>query len=284
MSTGRDGTDWQAAASASHEKLLAAVRAGRVDERALDRATVAHMMAALTLTPAPRDPIAHLGAAHVEARRHLAHLAEHDPAKEVRAALGSWTYTPRKALRRVLDHVLDHLNQIDQWLAWQRDGVSPTPTDGWAPSQVTLPEDRLPLVATDLDAWLWRIDQATRLFIQRVGSLSNAEIDWQPPDGGWPLRRVAHHVARDEVFYAASLDEALPEDAMGRYAEASRRLGERLRAGQARVEDASIIYAHLYGAPYTVEEAVREVLTIESELLKDAASRHSQEHAADAVA
>src|SRR5437899_3437706 len=107
---------------------------------------------------------------------------------------------PRKALRRVLDHVLDHLNQIDQWQAWRRDGVAPTPTDGWAPSQVTLPEDRLPLAANDLDAWLWRIDQATRLFTQRVESLSNAELDWQPPDAGWPLRWVAHHVARDEMF------------------------------------------------------------------------------------
>jgi len=30
----------------------------------------------------------------------------------------------------VLDHALDHLNQIGQWLAWQRHGIAPTPTDG----------------------------------------------------------------------------------------------------------------------------------------------------------
>ena len=35
------------------------------------------------------------------------------------AGVGRYTYTPRKTLRRVLDHALDHLNQIDQWLAWQ---------------------------------------------------------------------------------------------------------------------------------------------------------------------
>ncbi len=35
------------------------------------------------------------------------------------AGVGRYTYTPRKILRRVLDHALDHLNQIDQWLAWQ---------------------------------------------------------------------------------------------------------------------------------------------------------------------
>ena len=271
MATVRDAIDWQAALSASQENVLAAARAGRIAGTALTRATVARMMAALTLNPAPRDPVQHLQAAHAEARGHLVRLTDHDPAIEVRAALGSWTYTPRKALRRVLDHVLDHLNQIDQWLAWRRDGVTPTPTDGWAPSQVTLAEDRLPLAASDLDAWLWRIDQATRLFIQRVESLSNDELDWQPPDGGWPLRRVAHHVARDEVFYAASLDDALPEDAMSRYTEASRRLDERLRAGQMRGEDTSIVYAHLYGAPRTLEEVVREVLTVESGLLENAA-------------
>ena len=268
MSTVKEVRDWQIALDASREQVLAAAEAGRVDEPALTRATVARLMAALTLNPAPRDPVQHLEAAHVEARRHLVGFAGHDPAKEVRAALGNWAYTPRKALRRVLDHVLDHLNQIDQWLAWRRDGVTPTPTDGWAPSQVTLPEDRLALAATDLDAWLWRIDQATRLFIQRVASLSDDELDWQPPDGGWPLRRVAHHVARDEVFYATSLDDALPEDALSRFAEASRRLGERVCAVQAHGEDASIVYAHLYGAPYTLEEAAREVLTIESGLLK----------------
>jgi hypothetical protein len=60
-------------------------------------------------------------------------------------SLTSYTYTARKPLRRVLDHTLDHLNQIDQWQLWRRDRVVPTPTDGWAPSTVTLPEDRLPL-------------------------------------------------------------------------------------------------------------------------------------------
>ena len=50
---------------------------------------------------------------------------------------GRYTYTPRKVLRRVLDHSLDHLNQIEQWLRWRRDGLVPTPTDGWVPSTVT---------------------------------------------------------------------------------------------------------------------------------------------------
>ena len=103
------------------------------------------------------------------------------------AGIGRYTYTPRKALRRVLDHALDHLNQIDQWLAWQRHGVVPTPTDGWVPSTVTLPDDRLPLAPADLDAWLWRIDQAARLVVRRAAELSEVELDCSTR-WGWPLR------------------------------------------------------------------------------------------------
>jgi DinB family protein len=247
-------------------------------------------VAAWTLAPAPRDPARHVETAHTQARRHLARLTLHDPARDVLAVMtdelffrltdvqpapltapssvSRFTYTPRKALRRVLDHALDHLNQIDQWLAWQHHAVVPMPTDGWVPSTVTLPDDRLPLAPADLDAWLWRIDQATRLVIQRAAALSRAELDWLPPDGGWPLRRVLHHLARSERLYAAALDEALPDDDPARrYEEASRRLDDAVRAARDRGRDESIVYAGLYGVLQTPEEVVALVLTIESELL-----------------
>src|SRR5439155_2247304 len=137
-------------------------------------------------------------------------------------------------LRRVLDHALDHLNQIDQWLAWQHHAVVPTPTHGWSPSTVTLSEDRLPLGADDLKAWLWRIDQAARLLAQRTAMLSESELDWQPPDGGWPLRRVMHHVARSELLYARGVDGGLPPEPRARYDEATRVLVERLGEARAR--------------------------------------------------
>lgn len=256
----------------------------------LAHATAARAVAAWTLAPAPRDPARHLEAAHAQARRHLAQLTVHDPAREVPAVMtnelfsrltdarpapltapagvGRYTYTPRKALRRVLDHALDHLNQIDQWLAWQRHGVVPTPTDGWVPSTVTLPDDRLPLAPADLDAWLWRIDQAARLVAQRAAELSEVELDWLPPDRGWPLRRVLHHLARSERLYAAALDEALPDDDPSRrYEAACRRLDDGVRAAGERGKDESIVYAGLYGVLQTPEEVVGLVLAIEGELL-----------------
>ena len=256
----------------------------------LAHATAARMVAVHTLTPASRDPVRHLQEAHAQARTHLARLTVHDPSHQVPsfmtnelfsrltdtqpkpltapAGVGRYTYTPRKALRRVLDHALDHLNQIDQWLAWQRDGVVPTPTDGWVGSTVTLPGDLLPLSSSDLDAWLWRVDQAARLVQQRARGLTEAELDWQPPDGGWPLRRVLHHLARSERLYAASIDEALPgDDSTRRYEEACRRLDETLRTAVAGGENASIVYAGLYGVLQSRQEVVDWVLVIESELL-----------------
>ncbi|HWN93354.1 MAG TPA: DinB family protein [Verrucomicrobiae bacterium] len=287
MATGQ----WTEALKSSRDRVLAAGRTGRYGAAALAQSTAARMVAAWTLKPAPVDPVAHVEAEHADARRHLVRLLEHGPGAEVRSpmtnqifsrltqhgvgrtridytSVETYTYTPRKPLRRVLDHALDHLNQIDQWQLWRREGVVPTPTDGWAPSTVTLPEDRLPLTVADLDTWLWRIDQAVRLLAQRAAGLTDDELDWQPPDGGWPLRRVLHHVARSEMLYAASLDDALPENPGARYAEADSRFQARLMAAQARGMDRSIAYPNLYGTMLTPEKVVDELLSCESEVLE----------------
>ena len=281
---------WTEALDRSRESVLAAGRTGRYAAAALAQATAARMVAAWTLAPAPVDPVAHVEAGHADARRHLVRLLEHGQSVEVPSpmtnqifsrltqsgagraridytSVETYTYTPRKPLRRVLDHALDHLNQIDQWQLWRRDGVVPRPTDGWVPSTVTLPEDRLPLTPADLDAWLWRIDQAVRLLAQRAAGLTDDELDWLPPDGGWPLRRVLHHVARSEMLYAASLDEALPDDPVARYAEAVSRFHARLTAAQARGIDGSIAYPNLYGTMFTPEKVVGELLSCEGEVL-----------------
>ena len=272
--------------------MLSAARTGRHREALLAHATAGRIVAAWTLDLAPRDPATHVEATHARTRRHLERLLEKPAGSEVRSPMTSqlytrltqpadpsrrtridytvvesYTYTPRKPLRRVLDHALDHLNQIDQWQQWRRDGVVPTPTDGWVPSTVTLPEDRLPLTAADLDAWLWRIDQAMRLLVQRAAALGEEELDWLPPDGGWPLRRVLHHVARSEVLYAGSFDEALPEDPAARYAEADTRLGQRLGAARARAGDPSIVFPDPYGTLFTPADVVAEVIALERELV-----------------
>lgn len=184
--------------------------------------------------------------------------------------MDAYTYTPRKPLRRVLDHALDHLEQLEQWQRWRRDGVVPTPTDGWVPSTVTIGEDRLPLTAADLEGWLWRIDQAVRLLHARAAALTAEELDWQPPDGGWPLRRVLHHVARSEILYASAFEEALPDTADARYAEADARLGKQLPVALAASGDPSTVFPDPYGTFRTPEAVVDEVLALEGELIAQA--------------
>src|SRR5262245_15794241 len=296
MTITRTTEAWTEALRASYDRVLAAAETGRYRAALLAHAAAGRIVAAWTLAPAPCDPSTHLEATHARCRGHLERLLERPSDVEVRSPMTgqlytrltqpadparhtqvdytvveSYTYTPRKPLRRVLDHSLDHLNQIEQWRRWREDGVVPTPTDGWVGSTVTLPEDRLPLTRSDLDAWLWRIDLAMGLMIQRAARLSDEELGWQPPDGGWPLQRVLHHVARSEVLYAASFDEALPDDPGARYAEADARLRERLSAAHARAADTSVVFPDPYGTFFTPGGVVAEVVALERELVTQTA-------------
>jgi hypothetical protein len=294
MTTTSTMTGGPAALRLSGDRVMAAAAAGHLDTEALATAAAFRTIASWTLAPAPRDPRAHVRAAHAEARPYLTRLTRHPADREVASVMTAelfrrltrrpaapgadrttpapdparYTYTPRKVLRRVLDHALDHLNQIDQWRAWRRDGVIPTPTDGWASSTVTLPEDRLPVADADLEAWLWRIDQAIRLLGGRADELTDDELDWAPPDGGWTLRRVVHHVARSEGLYARALDEAPPGDPLTGYERSGRLLEARFQAARDRGDDPSVVYVSLYGVLYTPETAAREVLDLERGLIE----------------
>ena len=90
-----------------------------------------------------------------------------------------------------------------------------------------LPDDTLAISEGDLDAWVWRLDMSWRLLLHRVAQLSDAQLDWRPSDGGWPLRQVLYHLGRG--FYAAWLDQPLPDEPLARYQEATRRFQARLR-------------------------------------------------------
>lgn len=228
------GDDRQAALAASRGRLLAAASEEANDGTALRRLADREAVLTNCLVPMPVDPAAHVAAAHVWARPYLEQLPRHDPAVTVAIGDAGHAFTPRKVLRRILDHALDHLDQIDQWLSWRQSGVVPTPADGWAGSAVTLDEDRLALTEADLAAWLWRIDLAVGMLERRTAALTAEELDWLPPHGGWTLRRMVHHVAAGERFYAVWLDEALPEEPVSRYAAANHRFGERLASALAK--------------------------------------------------
>ena len=257
--------DWLLQLDASRANVLA--HAPHLDGARL--CEVAHREARLALAarPMPTEAAVHLSAAHAAARPYLERLPLHTPTVEVAASLPGYTYTPRKILRRVLDHALDHLNQIDQWLDWMRAAVAPTPTDGWVGSAVTLDEDRGPLHAAELDAWLWRIDLAVAMVAQRASRLTEDELNWSPPDGSWSLRRTLRHLAATELFYSAWLDEPLPDQPIARYTEANRRMRERLGETLARSEWPEMSVFDSDALPTTLERIMREALEAEKALL-----------------
>jgi DinB superfamily len=260
--------DWLTRLDASHQRTLACVRAGNADDAALSSLADLEAFSALNLEPMPADPIMHLRVGYAKTRPYLEHLTRHDPARIVRiSGRDGYVYpmTPRKILRRVLDHALDHLNQVDQWTDWQDHGLVPTPTDGWAPSAVTFDDDAFPLTDAELSAWLWRIDRAIALLIHRAAGLTQAQLDWQPPDGGWSLHRVLHHVAR-WYGYAAWLDEALPEDAEARYSEAQQRLRNRIARLVTDPPSPDTAFYENAGREFTLAEAVDDVLAAEAEI------------------
>ena len=259
--------EWLGQIAQSRAHVLNQVQAGAVDSAMLRSVADTEAALALALHPMPEDVVEHTRAAYAYTRPYLEHLSKHDPAREV-SVDATHRYTPRKVLRRVLDHALDHLNQIEQWLLWQQRGIVPHPTDGWADSATTLEEDRLPLTEADLKAWLWRIDLVVGLVATRASQLSRQQLDWVSPDGGWSLRRMLHHLASAEMFYAVWLDEALPEETMARYEEANRRFGEQVRQllTEPRREGTALFDG---GASTTVDHLVQEALEEERRLFSE---------------
>lgn len=110
----------------------------------------------------------------------------------------SRTYTPHKAIRRVTDHLIDHLAEVEGRLAGQ-----PTFPDHWHGSMVTTPADLAEFAAVDFDEATSRLSRLAQLWSLRLSSLTPAELDADSGDA-WTLREVAVHVL-ESGFYAESV-------------------------------------------------------------------------------
>ncbi|HZR42484.1 MAG TPA: DinB family protein [Ktedonobacteraceae bacterium] len=252
----------------SRARVLSLVQEGKLDLTRLYQLANTEMHLSLSLHFMPIEPGEHVHAAHTYAHRYLEHLTRHDP-KNIVVADETHSYTPRKILRRVLDHALDHQNQIEQWLIWQQHDIAPTPTDGWATSEETFQEDLQLLSSSELQAWLWRIDLTVGMVVQRAKQLTVAQLDWLPPDGGWPLRRTLYHLAFAEIFYSVWLDEPLPEEAVARYREARSRFEQQLRHVFLHPAEKSMaLFSPESHTAVTAEYLVQLVLAEEQTLLR----------------
>lgn len=107
-------------------------------------------------------------------------------------------YTPHKAIRRVTDHLLDHLAELEARLA----GRAPEP-DAWHASAITTAADLAPFTDQDVDEARSRLRRLALIWDVRLRSLTNTQLD-QAAGTAWTLRQVAFHLA-GSAFYADSV-------------------------------------------------------------------------------
>src|SRR3954451_22569485 len=102
---------------------------------------------------------------------------------------GNRIYTPHKAVRRIADHLIDHLAEVEALLA----GV-PTEPDRWHASLVTVEADWARFTEIDLDEARQRLRRLGRTFALRIAAAGPAE--WDAPRGdSWTLREIAVRLA-----------------------------------------------------------------------------------------
>ncbi|MBL7259943.1 hypothetical protein JKJ07_37040 [Actinoplanes sp. LDG1-01] len=107
-------------------------------------------------------------------------------------------YTPHKAIRRVTDHLIDHLAEIEARLA----GV-PTIPDRWHASATTTAADLAEFTPLDLDEARSRLTRLSQIFEVRLRLLSEVELDHRDSDA-WSIRQVAFHL-EESLYYAEAV-------------------------------------------------------------------------------
>ncbi|MFE2106173.1 hypothetical protein ACFXAF_09915 [Kitasatospora sp. NPDC059463] len=115
------------------------------------------------------------------------------------------TYTPHKAIRRVTDHLLDHLAELEARLAGE-----PTRPDHWHASATTTPADLAPFTAADLDEARSRLTRLARIWAVRLGALTPEQLD-HSPGTGWSFRQLAFHAA-ESAYYANAVGDLRPHE------------------------------------------------------------------------
>jgi hypothetical protein len=113
-------------------------------------------------------------------------------------------WTPHKAIRRVGDHLIDHLAEIDCRLA----GL-PTIPDRWHGRTVTTHADFAPFTEVDLDEATSRLTRLATCYRARLQGIDPEVLD-QKPEDAWTVREIVEHVA-NITFYARVMDRVETE-------------------------------------------------------------------------
>ena len=104
------------------------------------------------------------------------------------------TFTPHKAVRRIADHIVDHLAEVEALLA----GV-PTQADEWHASALTSATDLAPFTVEDVREAEQRLSRLGRTLALRYAALDPAEWD-KDRTPNWTLRQIAEHLVEVEWY------------------------------------------------------------------------------------
>ncbi|MFD4945870.1 hypothetical protein ACFVYE_23760 [Streptomyces sp. NPDC058239] len=107
-------------------------------------------------------------------------------------------YTPHKAIRRVADHMVDHLAEMEARLAGEE-----TQPDHWHASATTTEADLALFTEADLDEARSRLTRLARIWANRLDALTPDQLD-KSPGTGWTFRQLAFHL-EGSVYYADSV-------------------------------------------------------------------------------
>ncbi|TDW89969.1 hypothetical protein EV137_3774 [Kribbella pratensis] len=114
-------------------------------------------------------------------------------------------FTPHKAVRRIADHLIDHLAEVEALLA----GV-PTQPDEWHASALTSAADLAPFTEEDVREAEQRLQRLGRTFVLRYAALDPAEWD-KDRTPNWTLRQIAEHLTELD-WYAAQVGDLSQKD------------------------------------------------------------------------
>jgi hypothetical protein len=108
-------------------------------------------------------------------------------------------YTPHKAIRRITDHLIDHLAELEA-----RVGGHPPLIDQWHHSAITTPADLAPFTSEDLDEARSRLTRLAQIWAIRLRGIDDERLD-RVEGAAWTLRQVTFHVA--DTYYADALGD-----------------------------------------------------------------------------
>jgi hypothetical protein len=111
---------------------------------------------------------------------------------------GERVYTPHKAIRRVADHMLDHLAQLEAHAA----GVESV-RDSWHGSFVTTASDLAPFYEQDVNEAANRLKRLVLLWKVRLAAIPESELDRAEGDAYTP--REMAFCAAGSAYYAEAV-------------------------------------------------------------------------------